>query len=105
MELKLRGSDAVTQGLSNGLKLWDTGKTSAQSINVLGETALGTHALGEAIVKWRKGHYFCCACSGIACSCFYVGADSSLIPSVWKGASKAGAIAKGVTGVFTGGGI
>ena len=102
VELKLRGGDAVTEGLTNGLKLWDTAKTSAQTINVLGETALGTHALGEAIVEWKKGHYFCCVCSGIACSCFYVGAAASLIPGgygVWKGASKAGAVAKGVTGV------
>ena len=67
VELKFRGGDTVTQGLTSGLKLWDPTKKSAQTINVLGETALGTHALGEAIVELRKGHYFCCVCSGIAC--------------------------------------
>lgn len=42
---------------------------------------------------------------------FFVGAAASLIPvgyGVWKGASKAGAVAKGVTGgcrTVTGGGI
>ena len=101
-ELKLRGGDVVSDSLNNGLRLWDAGKTSAQTANVLAETALGTHALGEAIVEWRKGHYFCCVCSGVACSCFYVGAAASLIPGgygVWKAASKVGAISKGVTGV------
>ena len=80
VELRIRGGNAVTQVLNSGLKLWDAGKTGAQTINVPGETALGTHALGEALVKWRKGHYFYCVCSGIACSCFYVGATASLIP-------------------------
>ena len=102
VELKLRGGDAVTQGLIRGLKLWDAGKTSAQTVNVLAETFLATHALGEAIIEWEKGHYLCCVCSGIACSCFYIGASARLMPvgyGVWKGASKAGAVAKGVTGV------
>ena len=80
IELKFRGGDAVTSGLTNGLKLWDTGKTGAQTVNVLGETALGTHALGEAVTKWRKGHYFCCVCSGVMCLCFDVGATAILIP-------------------------
>lgn len=79
VELRIRGGNAVTQGLNNGLKLWDAGKTGAQTINVLVETALGTHALGEALVEWRKGHYFCCVYSGIACSCLYTGATTRLI--------------------------
>ena len=98
VELRLRGGDIVTQDLNSGLKLWDAGKTGAQTINVLGETALGTHAFGEAPIEWRKGHYFCCVCSEIACSCFYLSAAASLIPSgygIWKSASKAGVAAKG----------
>lgn len=47
-----RGGDPVTQGL----KIWDAGKTSAQTINVLDETSLATHALGKSIVEWEKGH-------------------------------------------------
>jgi len=55
---------------------------------------LGTELLGDAIVEWQKGHYFCCMCSGVACSCFYVAAAVSLIPGgyvVWSSVSKAGA--------------
>ena len=105
VEIKLRDGGIVNDysgAVNGGLKAWGTGKTAAQTANVLVETALGTHALGEAIVEWKKRQYFCCICIGIACSCFYVGAVSSLIPGgygVWKGASKAGPVAKSVTGV------
>lgn len=55
VELKLRSSDAVTRDLNSGLKLWDAGKTGAQTVNVLGETALGTHALGRSYRRVDKG--------------------------------------------------
>ena len=91
-EIKLRGGSIVSNysvAVNGGLKAWESGKTAAQTENVL----------GEAMVEWRKGHYFCYVYSGVACSCFYV-AVASLIPGgygVWKSASKAGAVAKGVT--------
>ena len=109
-EIKLRGGSlfsdygAVVQGTKaateTGLKAWDTTVTVAKSGNVMGEIMLGGHALGEAFVEFRKGHYFCCVCSGVACSCFWVGAAASLIPGgygVWQGATQAGAVTKGVT--------
>ena len=74
VELKLRGGDIVTDGFNNGLRAWDAGKTGAQTANVLAETALGTHALGEAIAEWSKGHYFCCVCKNEF-------AERSLFPS------------------------
>ena len=40
------------KGLTSGLQLWDARKTSAQTINVLGETALGAHALSETLVEF-----------------------------------------------------
>ena len=84
VEIKLRGGSVVSDyggAVKGSLKAWDAaGKTTTQTVNVLGETAVGTHALGEAIAEWQKGHYFCCVCSGIACSCFYVKAAASLIP-------------------------
>ena len=109
-EIKLRGgrvlSDygTVVQGTKaaaeTGLKTWDTVVTVAKSGNAMTEIMLGGHALGESIVEWRKGHYFCCICSGMACSCFWVAAAASFVPggySVWQGATQAGAVTKGVT--------
>ena len=66
----------------------------------MGEVMLGGHALAESIEEWRKGHYFCCVCSGIACSCFWVGSVAGLVPGgygVWQAATQAGSISKGVT--------
>jgi hypothetical protein len=109
-EIKLRGGSVlsdygtVVQGTKaaaeTGLKTWDTVVTAAKSGNAMGEITLGGHALGESIVEWRKGHYFCCICSGVACSCFWVAAAASFVPggySVWQGATQAGAVTKGVT--------
>ena len=61
---------------------------------------LGADALGESIAEWRKGHYFCCVCSGITCSYFWVGSCAGLIPGgygVWQAATQAGSVTKGVT--------
>ena len=108
-EIKLRGGSilsdygTVVQGTKaaaeTGLQTWDTVLTVAKSGNAMGEIMLGGHALGESIVELKKGHYFCCACSGIACSCFWVAA-ASFIPGgygVWQAATQAGAVTKGVT--------
>lgn len=109
-EIKLRGGSIVTDYstavkgtkavVEEGLKTWDTVVTVAKSGNAMGEIMLGGHALGESIAEWRKGHYFCCICSGVACSCFWVAAAASFIPGgygVWQGATQAGAVTKGVT--------
>jgi hypothetical protein len=109
-EIKLRGGSilsdygTVVQGTKaaaeTGLQTWDTVLTVAKSGNAMGEIMLGGHALGESIVELKKGHYFCCACSGIACSCFWVDAAASFIPGgygVWQAATQAGAVTKGVT--------
>jgi hypothetical protein len=120
-EIKLRGGsifsdyDTMVKGTKvaaeTGLKAWDTGVTIAKSGNAFGEIALGAHALAESIVEWKKGHYICCVCSGVACSCFFVGAIAGLFPggyTVWQGATQAGGVAKGVTYTcrrITGGGI
>ena len=109
-EIKLRGGSilsdygTVVQGTKaaaeTGLQTWDTVLTVAKSGNAIGEIMLGGHALGESIVELKKGHYFCCACSGIACSCFWVAAAASFIPGgygVWQAATQAGAVTKGVT--------
>lgn len=109
-EIKLRGGSlltdygAVVEGTKaaaeTGLKTWETGVTLAKSGNAMAEVMLGGHALGEAIVEWKKGHFFCCVCSGVACSCFWVGALSTFIPGgypVWQAATQAGSVAKGVT--------
>jgi len=109
-EIKLRGGSilsdygTVVQGTKaaaeTGLQTWDTVLTVAKSGNAMGEIMLGGHALGESIVELKKGHYFCCACSGIACSCFWVAAAASFIPGgygVWQAATQAGAVTKGVT--------
>ena len=109
-EIKLRGRSILTdygsvvQGTKvaaeTGLKTWDTIVTVAKSGNAATEIALGADALGESIAEWRKGHYFCCVCSGIACSCFWVGACAGLIPGgygVWQAATQAGSVTKGVT--------
>ena len=69
----------------------------------MGEIMFGGHALGEAVVEWKKGHYLCRVCSGIACSCFWLGAFSGLVPGgygVWQAATQAGSVAKGVTSDF-----
>ena len=69
----------------------------------MGEIMFGGHALGEAVVEWKKGHYLCCVCSGTACSCFWLGAFSGLVPGgygVWQAATQAGSVAKGVTSDF-----
>lgn len=89
-EIKLRGGNIVTgygaafQGAKaaaeTGLRTWDTVETVAKSGNAMGGIMLGGHALGEALVEYKKGHYFCCACSGIACACFWIGAVSTFIP-------------------------
>ena len=120
-EMNLRGGNIMTDygsvvqstkaAAEGGLKAWDTVVTVAKSGNAMGEIMLGGHALGEAIVEWRKGHYFCCVCSGIACSCFWVAAGASFVPGgygVWQGATQAGGVAKGVTYTcrrITGGGL
>lgn len=109
-ELQLRGGSILSDygtvvkgtktAAETGLKAWDTVTTVAKSGNAMGEIMLGGHALGEAIVEWRKGHYFCCMCSGVACSCFWVAAAASFVPGgygVWQGATQAGAVTKGVT--------
>ena len=109
-EIKLRGGSILTdygtvvQGTKaaaeGGLKAWDTAVTVAKSGNAMGEIMLGGHALGEAIVEWKKGHYFCCACSAVACSCFWVAGIASLIPGgygVWQAGTQAGAVTKGIT--------
>ena len=101
-ELKLRGGEAVSASLQGGLKAWDTTKTGAQVANVVIETGLGTKSIGDAIVEWKKEHYFCCVCLGAAYFCFYIAAAANLIPGgygFWKGASKAGAVSQGVTGI------
>jgi len=109
-EIKLRGGSILTDYgtvvkgtkavAGQGLKTWDTAVTVAKSGNAMGEIMLGGHALGESIAEWKKGHYFCCICSGVACSCFWVAAAASFIPGgygVWQGATQAGAVTKGVT--------
>lgn len=109
-EIKLRGGSILTdygtvvQGTKaateTGLKTWNTVVTVAKSGNAMGEIMLGGHALGESIVEWRKGHYFCCVCSGVACSCFWAAAVASFIPGgygVWQAATQAGSVTKGVT--------
>jgi hypothetical protein len=109
-EIKLRGGSIVSDygtvvegakaASGTGLKVWETGVTVAKSGNAMGEIMLGGHALGESIVEWKKGHYFCCVCSGIACSCFWVGSLATFIPGgygVWQAATQAGAVTKGVT--------
>tara|TARA_B110000046_G_scaffold62583_1_gene70121 strand:- start:3601 stop:3915 length:315 start_codon:yes stop_codon:yes gene_type:complete len=72
-EIKLRGGSilsdygAVVKGTKTaaetGLKAWDSIETVAKSSNAGVEVMLGGHALGEAIVEWKKGHYLCCVCS------------------------------------------
>jgi hypothetical protein len=109
-ELKLRGGNILTDystvvkgtaaAAETGLKTWDSVVTVAKSGNAMGEVMLGGHALGESVAEWRKGHYFCCACSGVACSCFWVAAAASFIPGgygVWQAATQAGSVTKGVT--------
>ena len=109
-EIKLRGGSilsdygSVVKGTKDvaegGLKAWETTVTVAKSGNAMAEVMLGGHALGESIQEWKKGHYFCCVCSGIACSCFWVAAAASFIPGgygIWKGATQAGGVTKGVT--------
>ena len=97
-ELELRGGGPFT----GALNAWDTTKTAAQGVNIIAESTLGTQALGDAIAEWKKGHYFCCVCSGVACGCFFTGAIACAVPGgygVWKVASTSGCYAKAVTGV------
>ena len=109
-ESKLRGGSLLSdygtavQGTKaaaeKGLKAWDTITTVAKSGNAMGEIMLGGHALGEAFEEWRKGHYFCCVCSGVACSCFWIAAAASFVPGgygIWQAGTQAGAVTKGVT--------
>ena len=102
-EIKLRGGSIMSDYgsvLEGGLKAWDTTVTVAKSGNVMGEIMLGGHALGESIAEYKKGHYFCCACSGVACSCFWVAGIASLVPGgygVWQAGTQAGAFTKGIT--------
>ena len=61
MNIKLRYGSLVSdygRAVQGGLQAWGAGKTNAQTVNVLGETALRTHALGEAITEWKKGTTF-----------------------------------------------
>jgi hypothetical protein len=103
-EIKLRGGSILSDygtivkdtkaAAETGLKTWDTVVTVAKSGNAMGEIMLGGHALGESIVELKKGHYFCCVCSGVACSCFWIAAAASFIPGgygVWQAATQAGA--------------
>ena len=109
-ELTLRGGGTLSDAASaakdakaiaeNGLRAWNTAVVLAKSGNVAGESWLAAQALAESIVEWKKGHYICCVCSGVACSCFLVGALAGLAPNgytVWQSATQAGATAKGVT--------
>ena len=85
----VQGTKAVAD---TGLKTWDTVVTVAKSGNAMGEINLSA--------EWKKGHYFCCVCSGVACSCFWIAAAASLIPGgygVWQAATQAGSVTKGVT--------
>ena len=106
-EIKLRGGSMLTdygnvvQGTKaaaeGGLKAWDTVVTVAKSGNAMSEIMLGGHALGESIVEWKKGHYFCCVCSGVAYLCFWVASIASFVPGgygIWKAATQAGAVTK-----------
>lgn len=120
-ELALRGGGTFADVTSaakdakalseNGLTAWKTTVTLAKTGNTAGFGMAGAQSLGESIVELKKGHYFCCVCSGIACSCFWVSALAGMIPGgygVWQGASQAGATAKVVTYTcrkITGGGI
>ena len=109
-ELILRGGGTLSDAAAaakdakalgeNGLRAWETAVTLAKSGNMMGEGWLAAQSLAESIVEWKKGHYICCVCSGIACSCFFVGAVAGLFPNgygAWQAATQAGATAKGVT--------
>ena len=98
-EIKLRGRSIVTD-YGAVVQAWDTTVTIAKSGNAMGEIMLGGHALGEALVELKKGHYFCCAGCGAVCSCLWVGALTGPVPGgygVWQAATQAGSITKGVT--------
>ena len=109
-EARLRGGSliddykSVVEGTKTaaetGLKAWDTGLTVVQSANAVGEGMLGANALAESIAEWRKGHYFCCICSGVSCACFWTAAIGGIVPGgsgVWAAATKAGSVTKSVT--------
>jgi hypothetical protein len=52
------------------------------------------------MVEWRKGHYICCVCSRVACSCLYTSAAVGLIPEgygIWEAGTKIGSVTKGGT--------
>jgi hypothetical protein len=109
-EIKLRGGSILTDYgdvvkgtkavAETGLKAWGITTTVAKLVNAFGKIMLGGHALEEAMVDWKKKHYFCCVCSGVACSCFWVDVIAGLVPSgydVWQAATQTGSVAKGVT--------
>lgn len=109
-EARLRGGtilddyNAVVEGTKaateTGLRVWDASLTVAQSGNVMTQIMLGGSTLAESITEFRKGHYFCCVCGCIACSYFWVGAIAGYVPGgygVWKVATSAGMVTKGVT--------
>jgi hypothetical protein len=82
------------------MSVFDATKCAAQTTNFLVDTTLGTRSLQDALIEWKKRHYICCVCSGVAWSCFYVAAVASILPGglgVWQGASKVGAVEQGVT--------
>ena len=89
-EMTLRGGsmtsdyNGIVQGTKGaaegGLKAWKSVETIVKAGNGFAEIGLGGHSLVESIHEWRKGHYLCCVCSGIACSCFWIAAISGYIP-------------------------
>lgn len=96
--------NAIVQGTKGaaegGLKAWKSVETIVKAGNGFAEIGLGGHSLAESIHEWRKAHYFCCVCNGIACSCFWVAAIAGYVPwgfGVWQGATQAATSAKGVT--------
>lgn len=60
-EIQLRGGSVISDyggAVKGGLVAWDAGKTTDQTVNVLGTMALGTQVLGDAIVECKKGTTF-----------------------------------------------
>ena len=60
MDIKLRYGSLVSdygRAVQGGLQAWTAGKTNAQTMNVLGETALRTHAL-KLSPNGKKGTTF-----------------------------------------------
>ena len=97
---KVKGVVDATEARLRGGIAWDTGLTVVQSVNAVGEGMLGGHALAESVAELRKGHYFCCICSGLTCLCFWTAAIGGIVPGgsgVWAAATKAGSVTKTVT--------